>query len=60
MVDTADFAAADEISVYAGTPVERVAAAPEIFAELLRSTYATTAAQMAARLGGTSDGGGGP
>jgi type II secretory ATPase GspE/PulE/Tfp pilus assembly ATPase PilB-like protein len=58
MVDTSDFAAADEISVYAAMPVERVATAPEVFAELLRSTYATTAAQMAARLGGAADGAG--
>ncbi len=49
---TADLAAADEVSVCAGLPVTRIPLNREVFADLLRSTYATTAAQMAARLGG--------
>ncbi|MBX3383840.1 MAG: type II/IV secretion system protein [Phycisphaeraceae bacterium] len=52
MLDASDFAAADEISVCAGRPVERVAVTREVFAELLRELYGVTAAQMAARLGG--------
>jgi len=49
---TADLAAADEISVCSGLPVTRILLNRDVFADLLRSTYATTAAQMAARLGG--------
>ena len=52
MLDTADFAAADEVSVSAGKPVTRMAITEEAFTELLRGAYGTTAAQMAARLGG--------
>ncbi|MFM9996095.1 MAG: GspE/PulE family protein [Phycisphaerales bacterium] len=58
MLDPADYAAADEVSVTAGMPVTRVGIAPEAFTELLRTAYGTTAAQMAARLAG-ADGGGG-
>lgn len=58
MLDPGDLAAGDEVSVYAGMPVERFGLAADAFAELLRSTYATTAAQMAARLGGSADGAG--
>jgi type IV pilus assembly protein PilB len=52
MLDTGDFAAADEVSISAGKPVTRMAIAEEAFTELLRSAYGTTAAQMAARLAG--------
>jgi type IV pilus assembly protein PilB len=54
MLDTADYAAADEVSVSAGKPVTRVAITEEAFTELLRGSYGTTAAQMAARLGGAT------
>ncbi len=56
MLDPADLAAADEASVCAGMPVDRVGLTPEAFAELMRSAYAVTAAQMAARLGGAAPG----
>jgi len=52
MLDAEDLAAADELSVIAGRPVDRIGIAPDAFADLLRATYGTTAAQMAARLGG--------
>ncbi len=52
MLDPADLAAADELSVTAGRPVRRVPIAEAAFTELLRGTYGTTAAQMAARLAG--------
>jgi type IV pilus assembly protein PilB len=55
MLDTGDFAAADEVSVSAGKPVTRVAITEEAFTELLRGCYGTTAAQMAARLGGAPE-----
>ncbi len=56
MVDPADFAAADEVSILAGRPVATVAITTDLFQQLLRSAFGATAAQMAARLGG---GGGG-
>jgi type II secretory ATPase GspE/PulE/Tfp pilus assembly ATPase PilB-like protein len=52
MLDPNDLEAADELSVSAGRPVVRVPIAPEVFSDLLRGVYGTTAAQMAARLGG--------
>ena len=52
MLDPSDLEAADELSVSAGRPVSRMGIVPEAFTELLRGTYGTTAAQMAARLGG--------
>jgi type II secretory ATPase GspE/PulE/Tfp pilus assembly ATPase PilB-like protein len=55
MLDPADLAAADEVSVTAGKPVTRIGATQEVFQDLLRATYGTTAAQMAARLGGASE-----
>jgi len=56
MLDPSDFASADEISVVAGMPVIRYYLAPEIFQELMRDSYGTTAADLAARLGeGVSD-----
>jgi type II secretory ATPase GspE/PulE/Tfp pilus assembly ATPase PilB-like protein len=56
MLDPADLLGADEISVCAGKPVTRVPIAQEAFTELLRETHGTTAAQMAARLGGEGSG----
>jgi type II secretory ATPase GspE/PulE/Tfp pilus assembly ATPase PilB-like protein len=56
IVDPGDFAAADELSVVTGLPVERIAISPSLFEALLRTAFGATAAQMAARLGG----GGGP
>src|SRR5436190_6967271 len=55
MLDATDLAAADEVSVTAGKPVTRIPANAEVFQDLLRATYGTTAAQMAARLGGSGD-----
>lgn len=56
MLDPADTAAADEISIFASRPVTRVEIVKDAFAELLRGTYGITAAQMAARLGGKQEG----
>lgn len=56
MLDADDFAAADEISVTAGKPVTIAPVPAEILAELLRTTYGTTAAAMAERLGGNNSG----
>lgn len=55
MVDPNDFVAADEVAVVTGKPVEPAPLAEVAFAELMRTCYGTTAAAMAARLGG-SDG----
>jgi len=52
MVDPADFAAADEVSILAGRPVAPLAITADLFQQLLRSAFGATAAQMAARLGG--------
>jgi type II secretory ATPase GspE/PulE/Tfp pilus assembly ATPase PilB-like protein len=52
MADPNDFAAADELSVLTGMPIERHAAAPGLFEGLLRTAFGATAAQMAARLSG--------
>ncbi len=54
MLDPTDIAAGDEISVVAGRPITRVPIAQDAFTDLLRSTYGITAAQMAARLGGSA------
>lgn len=54
-LDADDFAASDEISVTTGRPVRRVAIEPDAFQSLLRAAYGTTAAQMAARLGGADE-----
>jgi type II secretory ATPase GspE/PulE/Tfp pilus assembly ATPase PilB-like protein len=59
MIDPADFAAADEVSVLAGLPVRRVAVTPDLFDALLRTAFGATAAQMAARLGGAAAAGAG-
>ncbi len=56
MADPSDIAAADEISIAIGKPVTRVGCTTQIYTELLRNAYGTTAAQMAARLSGASDG----
>ena len=52
MVDAGDFEAADEVSVTAGMPVTRIAVTEQVMRELLDRSYGTTAAAMAARLGG--------
>ena len=56
MADPTDVAAADEVSVAMGKPVTRVGCSTQIYTELLRAAYGTTAAQMAARLSGVGDG----
>src|SRR5690606_25868937 len=43
--------------ISAGKPVSRVAITEEAFTDLLRGSYGTTAAQMAARLGGGAEAG---
>jgi len=55
MMDISDISAADEIAVCAGCSVKRIAVSREVFTELMRELYGITAAQMAARLGGSSD-----
>jgi type II secretory ATPase GspE/PulE/Tfp pilus assembly ATPase PilB-like protein len=52
MLEPGDFEAADEVSVVTGRPVIPVGIAAEPFEELMRRCYGTTAAAMAARLGG--------
>ncbi|MGE3107595.1 MAG: GspE/PulE family protein [Phycisphaerales bacterium] len=52
MDDPSDFAAADELSVLTGMPIDRLGAAPGLFEGLLRTAFGATAAQMAARLAG--------
>ncbi len=56
MVDPGDEAAADEIAVVIGKPVRREGVTPDAFAAILRTAYGTTAAAMAARLGGGAEG----
>lgn len=50
MLDPFDDAAADEISVFSGMPVTRVAAVEVVIRDLLREHYGTTAAEVAQRL----------
>jgi type II secretory ATPase GspE/PulE/Tfp pilus assembly ATPase PilB-like protein len=52
MGDPSDFAAADEIAVTAGLPVDRYAAPGPALETLLRAHYGATAADVASRLGG--------
>ncbi len=54
MANEKDQATADEVSILIGRPVTPVAIVPAAFTDLLRAAYGTTAAQMAARLGGDS------
>ncbi len=56
MVDAADFAAADELSVVSGRAVRRVGVTEELYQQLVRTAFGATAAAMAARLGGAGDG----
>jgi type II secretory ATPase GspE/PulE/Tfp pilus assembly ATPase PilB-like protein len=56
MTDPSDFEASDEVSVVTGRAVSAVAIAEEPFEELMRRCYGTTAAAMAARLGGGEPG----
>ena len=53
MLDPADFAAADELSIVSGRPVTRYRIDAAHLKEMLRAVYGTTAAEMASRLGGT-------
>ena len=53
-----DYAAIDEVAVCAGRPVRAVFVNREVFTDLMRELYGVTAAQMAARLGGSQDGAG--
>ncbi|MCA9278949.1 MAG: type II/IV secretion system protein [Phycisphaeraceae bacterium] len=55
MMDTADADAIDEIALTAALPVQPRAIEPDAFDQLIRSAFGTTAAKMAARLGGESD-----
>jgi type II secretory ATPase GspE/PulE/Tfp pilus assembly ATPase PilB-like protein len=55
MVEPEDVASADEVSLLAKRAVTRVAAPQAVFDEMLRSAYGVTAAQMAARLGGSGE-----
>jgi type II secretory ATPase GspE/PulE/Tfp pilus assembly ATPase PilB-like protein len=55
MLDPGDLESADEISLTTGRAVKRVAIEPDAFQSLLRAAYGTTAAQMAARLGGETE-----
>ncbi|QQS08960.1 MAG: type II/IV secretion system protein [Phycisphaerales bacterium] len=55
MVNPEETEALDELSILTRRPVTGVGIAEEPFAELLRSTYGITAAQMAARLGGQAE-----
>lgn len=52
MLDAADNAAADDVSVLTRRPVDRFAATREVFTEAVRVAYGITASQMAAKLGG--------
>ena len=52
MLDPDDDAAADELSVTAGRPITRNRVDENLLRELLRVGYGTTAADMAAQLGG--------
>ncbi|MFG0292952.1 MAG: GspE/PulE family protein, partial [Phycisphaerales bacterium JB050] len=52
MLDPDDDAAADELSVTAGRPITRMRVEDGLLRELLRVAYGTTAADMAAQLGG--------
>jgi type II secretory ATPase GspE/PulE/Tfp pilus assembly ATPase PilB-like protein len=56
MLEPGDFAAADEVAVTAGLPVERLAITDAALRELINAAYGTTAAEMAARLGGSDAG----
>ena len=55
MVDPLDFAAVDETAMLAGMPVVRLGMEPQIFSELMRRVYGTTAARMAESLAEDSE-----
>jgi type IV pilus assembly protein PilB len=55
MLEPADYAGADEVSVVAGMPVVRYGIEEKYLRDLLRDHYGTTAADLAARLGGAMD-----
>ncbi len=52
MVDPMDLLAVDEVSTLSGLPITRVGLERNVFAELLRNHYGTTAARMAESLAG--------
>ena len=52
MVDPMDIAAADEIAALTGKPITRVGLDQDVFSELMRLHYGTTAARMAESLAG--------
>jgi type II secretory ATPase GspE/PulE/Tfp pilus assembly ATPase PilB-like protein len=55
MVDPLDTAAADEVSTLVGMPITRVGLEQNLFGELMRDHYGTTAARMAESLGSESN-----
>ena len=52
MVDPMDILAVDEVSTLSDLPITRVGLEPNVFADLLRAHYGTTAARMAESLAG--------
>lgn len=59
MVDPMDIAAVDETSAVAKMAVSRIGLEPELFSELMRTVYGTTAARMAISLAEDSEVSGG-
>ncbi len=55
MLNPKDLEAADEIATITNLPVTRCGMEPQIFSELMRKHYGTTAARMAESLGGESE-----
>ncbi|MEO1130583.1 MAG: GspE/PulE family protein, partial [Planctomycetota bacterium] len=58
MLDPADFAAADEVSIVARMPVDRFRIEDKYLRDLLNTHYGTTAAELGSRLVGGDDGDG--
>ena len=54
MLDPLDMASADEVAALTGHPVTRIGLSQEVFSEVMRSHYGTTAARMAESLAGES------
>ena len=52
MVDPLDLAAVDEVGTLSGRPITRIGMAADVFADLMRRAYGTTAARMAESLAG--------
>ena len=55
MVDPLDFESVDELSTLVGHPIERIGLDSNLFADLIREHYGTTAARMAESLAGDAD-----